>query len=472
LKSAFFRIAFSLAILLTVPTLIKDGMFMDAMLYTSVSHNLANGIGTFWFPQFSLHNLAGLSSFHEQPPLVFGIQSLFFKLFGDSMYVERFYVFLTMLLNALLIIYLWKMIFGEEKLRRISWLPVLLWILIPVCFWSFSNNMHENTMSIFILCAVIFIVKETRLEHRQISYSIAAGIFIFLATLSKGIPGLFPVGVPLFYWIVFERKNFKRYFIQSVIIAFTVLCLYAILLMFTDARESLYIYLTKRALNRINEVPTVASRFYILGRIVSELLPHLILLIIYFLVNGYKRTVIELSREKKMAAFFMMIGLAGSAPLMLTMVQKGFYFVPSLPYFAIGFAMLFKEPVLKFSDFIFASASRQRTFSIISYLFVIAAIVISLSQIGKYSREKELLNDISKLTTVVPDHSTLSTTPALWNQWNLQCYLMRYHFISLEDRRHEQFYLAERSDNATIPSGYIPVALELSNFKLYRRGEK
>ena len=159
-QTPFWLLTFTLLIGLTLPTLIKDGMFMDAVLYTSVSHNLSMGIGSFWFPQFSLHNIAGLSSFHEQPPLVFGIQAIFFKLFGDSLYVERFYTFLTMCITALLINMLWKEIYRKnEAMRKFGWLPIILWITIPICFWSYSNNMHENTMGIFTLCAVLLIFK-------------------------------------------------------------------------------------------------------------------------------------------------------------------------------------------------------------------------------------------------------------------------------------------------------------------------
>lgn len=133
---------------------------MDAMLYTSVSHNLSMGLGTFWFPWFSKHNVAGLSTFHEHPPLVFGIQSMFFKVLGDSMYVERFYVFCTIILTIYLINILWKEIFTEnDELRLMGWLPVLLWILNPTCFFSYRNVMQENTMGIFTMIAVLFIIK-------------------------------------------------------------------------------------------------------------------------------------------------------------------------------------------------------------------------------------------------------------------------------------------------------------------------
>src|SRR5580698_1195935 len=140
-------------------------MFMDGMLYISVAHNLSEGIGTFWFPQFSYFNMAGLNSFHEQPPLCFGIESLFFKLFGNSIYVERLYTFTTLCITVALIYFFWKEIFKNNYfIRKLSWIPVLLWITIPVCYWSYCNNMCENTMGIFTLLAVFLLYKNVQKE--------------------------------------------------------------------------------------------------------------------------------------------------------------------------------------------------------------------------------------------------------------------------------------------------------------------
>lgn len=195
----FWLITFSVLIGLTVPTLIKDGMFMDALLYAGVSHNLSMGIGSFWFPEFSpSYRCAGLSTFQEHPPLVFGIQSVFFKIFGDSMYVERFYTFLIMCISAFLINLLWKEIFKNEgKLKNTGWLPLILWITIPVCFWSYSNNMQENTMGVFTLCAVLFIYKVIQSPQNKTGTSLLAGFFVFLAIMSKGVPGFFPINLRL-----------------------------------------------------------------------------------------------------------------------------------------------------------------------------------------------------------------------------------------------------------------------------------
>jgi len=36
-----------------LPSLVQDGMFIDGIQYAVVSKNLANGLGTFWFPRIS-----------------------------------------------------------------------------------------------------------------------------------------------------------------------------------------------------------------------------------------------------------------------------------------------------------------------------------------------------------------------------------------------------------------------------------
>src|SRR5688572_2071285 len=85
-------------LVLVLPVLLQDGMFMDGVQYACVSRNLANGDGTFWFPW--LHDSwvkADSPYFMEHPPLVYGIQSIFFRVLGDTMYTERIYSLFTLL---------------------------------------------------------------------------------------------------------------------------------------------------------------------------------------------------------------------------------------------------------------------------------------------------------------------------------------------------------------------------------------
>ena len=70
-----------LAAFLLLPSMATIGMFMDGTIYAAISRNLAEGVGTMW----ALHFSAGLFPvFREHPPLVFWLQSFFFRLLGDG----------------------------------------------------------------------------------------------------------------------------------------------------------------------------------------------------------------------------------------------------------------------------------------------------------------------------------------------------------------------------------------------------
>jgi 4-amino-4-deoxy-L-arabinose transferase-like glycosyltransferase len=466
----FWLLAFSVLIGLTVPTLIRDGMFMDAMLYTSVSHNLSKGIGTFWFPQFSVHNIAGLPSFHEQPPLVFGIQSLFFKVLGDSMYVERFYTFLTMCLTAMLMVVLWKQIFQKHQAGYNSgWLPLIFWISVPVCYWSYSNNMHENTMGIFTLCAILLVYKSFSTEKPLLIYLLPAGFFIFLASLSKGLPGFFPLAAPFLYWLLTGRISFRKSLYQTLFISVVPIVIYVILFFIPESRESLSLYFFRRALHRIHEVPTVEHRWYILWRLFTELIPQLILMGIFLLVAKLKRIKLNLSGRWREIIFFMALGISASFPLLLTLVQKGFYFVPALPFFAIGLSMIIAPVISELTGRILIHSRLQKALLVSASMLLITAIALSVMQYGKVRRNRELLHDVYLIGTVVPGGSTLSIPAKMWNDWDLQCNLVRYFNISLETGCNNDYCIIDRKIKPDSIPGYQKVDIETLQYDLYLR---
>ena len=72
--SPFLIMVLSIFILLCAPALFTEGMFMDGLMYATVAKNLAHGEGSFWFLKFSD---TYLTSFHEHPPLIFGLQSFY-----------------------------------------------------------------------------------------------------------------------------------------------------------------------------------------------------------------------------------------------------------------------------------------------------------------------------------------------------------------------------------------------------------
>lgn len=464
----------SIVLAFTLPVLVQDAMFQDAMLYSSVSHNLAIGYGTFWFPQYSTLNIAGIPSFHEQPPLVFGIQSIFYKVLGDSIYVERFYTLLTLIAHILLINILWKLNFDKSQgQRRLGWIAVFFWILIPVCWWCFHNNLMENTMSLFDLAAVIIIVQN--LKKLQINYFawIFAGIMIFLASFSKGIPGLFPVIVPFLYWIVNRKTGFKRNLLLSILLFSVPVLIYTILFLIPVSRESLSIYVFDRLLVRVDSMPTSAYRLEIFWRLFTELIPVLLSLVIVFGVGYVKKAKLEIRENSKTAAFYFLIGLSGSTPLALTMVQKGWYLVPSFPYFAIAAAMLITPYISKSLSVNEISGRKYKIFFAAAIFLFLSVIVVSATQWGKISREKETLSDVYKIGKVVPRFSTLTVPENLYDEYNfvLQGFLVRYFNISIDPTKNYKYFLNEKGNITIIPSEYQKVDVPLEKYELYVKKE-
>lgn len=472
----FWWITMAFVIGLILPLLIQDGMFMDGMLYTSVGKNLGNGIGTFWFPKFSLYGIAGNTAFHEHPPLVFGIQAVFFFVFGNSMYVERFYSFFTALVTAYLIHELWQfLVRGESKLtyNKISWLPIFLWIIVPVTFWSFQNNMQENTMGIFTLLAVITALKGLYLGRNIILWLLASGGFIFLASLSKGVPGIFPMGVVGFYWLTTRRISFSKAAIYSLILVATPVLIYLVLLTFhQDAYDSLIIYAKKRLMGRVVHAHTVNNRFYIFQKLFMELLPALFVSLVIWLTSKFMQLKVEKAKDLQQKVFLLiLIGCSGSMPLVLTKVQKGFYFAHSIPFFALGLALWVAPVVVQWMKQITPYKTGFKIVHIISILFLVSSITYSFMQVGKTSREKNLLHDVHLLTNLLPTNTVINIPKTMWNDWSLQCYLIRYGNISVDPEvESRSYYLIEKklAQNRDWKS-FAKVDIPLKRYTLYQR---
>jgi hypothetical protein len=467
----FWLFTFSVMILLTVPKLIQDGMFLDGMLYTCVSHNLSNGIGTFWFPQFSPSYVnTGSPFFLEHPPLVFGIQSLFFRLLGDSMYVERFYTFLTMCVTAILIAVLWVTVFKkDESFKKISWLPILLWITIPSCSWTFSNNMMENTMGIFTLTAVIFIYKAVESNKYEFVNLLLSGIFVFLATMSKGVPGFFPIAIPFLYWIIFRKKSFLMVILQTLLIISVPAILYLILFHLPQSQESLSFYLTKRLMGRVNENHTVGNRFYILKRLFDELIPQIVLTLIVILVTKLKKNNIQLFSNLSISVFFFSIGLAATFPMILTLVQRGFYLTPSFPYFAMGFSILFAPYALNFRDAIIAKTREYEIFKILSIVLFFFAIGFSLMQKGKTVRDKDMLHDVHLIGNSIPDKSAITINQDLATEDVLGCYFIRYYNISLYNNVPKNYLMIRKTAGTPNPADFEKLNIQTKLYNVYKQ---
>jgi 4-amino-4-deoxy-L-arabinose transferase-like glycosyltransferase len=450
-----------------IPSLIQEGMFMDGLLYLGVSKNLAQDIGTFWEPIFSYTwENSGSTSFHEQPPLGFGIQAVFFKIFGFSIYVERFYAFIIAGITAILITKIWKVINGD-KLSNVNWLPLVLWITIPISFWSIHNNILENTLSLFTIASILTLTKAMIYSKRTFLNLVIGGVFIFLASFTKGVPGLFPLAVIAIYWVVYKKHSIGKAFIWTLVPLATLIFIYFIMLMISEgAYKSFEFYFNERLIGRIGNSHTVDSRFWVLGKLILEIMPLLALSLIVSLIIKINK--LDIIINYKNVLFFTLIGFSASLPLMLTMVQRSFYFTPALPFFGIAAAFVIGPFISSGITNISINTLKFKSIQVGSVTLLIASLTLSAISIGKTRRDEVIINDIKTLSTEIPYNATIKTTPKVKRQWSNQVYAMRYHNLHLDSKKGKAEYYLVYKETEVNKSYLELVPLDLKLFKLYK----
>ena len=454
---------------LILPSLLKDGMFMDGLFYSVLSRNLAEGRGTFWTPHLTetIYN-----TFHEHPPLVFGIQSLFFRVLGDHLLVERFYSFLTAIITGYFITLIWRQIFKRQtELGNLSWLPFLFWIIIPLTHWSYKNNMLENTMGVFTIAAVFVIIKGLGSNRKIFFYLTVSAVLILLGFLCKGFVALFPLALIALYWLFFKNTSFTKMTIYSLILSFVVLLLLSLILLDSEAHQSLLKYLDGQVMRSLKgERGLVGERYRIIQTLFMELLPVMVLTAILMIPAKLRRiSMNEIRSHKKWMLLLFGIGVSASFPIMVSARQLGFYAVPSFPYFAIGFAIIAAPGLNELVQRINPENKCFRICVLASSTLLIFVVAFSMLQIGKTGRDCDKLKDIYTIGRILPRDSIISIRPSMRGDWSLHGYFARYFNISLDHTEKEhKYYLTDKSCDSSLSERYGKIELSTNIYNLYR----
>jgi 4-amino-4-deoxy-L-arabinose transferase-like glycosyltransferase len=456
--------------LIIVPGLLMEGMFMDGQQYACVAKNYAKGKGTFWFPFLSgTWCMAPMHRFMEHPPLFYFLQSFAFRLFGDSMYAERIFSLLMVVLNGSLICAIWNLVTNKE-VAKFTWLPLFFFFGIPIVAWVFQNNMIEQTLSVFTLLSVYFVLLAFKRKERAWLFFICSGAFVFLATFIKGVPGLFPIVAPLIYYFVFKKPSLLKSALGSVIIAAVPAFVYLLIMKLSpEGNESLTYYVKERLLNRIQNSPSTDSRFFILGGLIQELIPLLLFSVFTWYIN--KKKIGEnlfKSGSAKWALFFVGIGLSGSLPLMLTLVQNKFYFFPALPFIAIGGSFFVLPVIKKIMEVFDYKPLFVKRLKIVSFLAAGISIILCVASIGDFKRDEKVIEDVRSIISVVGSDNVLKVERGVYDEWSFQFYLLRFGDIAIEatDRQHP-FYISFKNSKNPVPENYKRIGNELNGFILY-----
>lgn len=446
-----FTISFILITFL--PRSLDDTMFMDGLAYASIARNMAQGIGSFWQPFFAKSFWLPYDNgpfFFGHPPLQFGIQSLLFRIMGDSIAVENIYNLIVLVTSIFLIVKLWQKLFeGQAELVKYSWLPVMCWYAIVTVYYSIPNNFLDSTMAIFCLLScyfqLAFLKNKSVGKAKNYIFPVLAGICIVLACLTKGPVGLYPLAFTMVYVVVYDHSIFRAGVKITAIVSGTFAVVLGLILLYKPAFTFLTTYFQGQVVQALLQKREkagegLAGHFYLIKELLRNVYPHLAMLLGLYLISASYNIKIAVSKKTARICQLTLL-VAGSAilPMLLSIKQYPHYLLPSLPFVAIFFAALFVEKI---------HALTLLKTKIAVAGFAIATVCCWTFTIIKLTNieHNEMAANAKEIKHYVSRASTIGICQNLYHDADIHTYLQRYHALSLTTKTENAKYVFADAD--------------------------
>ena len=425
-NTPFWLLLIGIVLILMSNSLLTEGMFLDGVTYACISRNMTEGVGTFWNPHYT-QTIGPV--FHSHPPLAFGLEALAFKLLGDYWWVEKLYSLLSFLLTALLVALIWK---RTTNNIRWAWLPLLFWVAMPLVTWCAANNLLENTMTVFVLLSVYLLIISYQRGNKV--WLFVAGVALFAAFLSKGFTGLFPLVFPIIYCIFDDKHRWIQGPIDTLLLVVTLAVLSGLMfLVFPSSFAYLKDYIDLQVVGGGLHEVTVKTRFFIVFSLLLQLIAPLVIFAIILIMSKIfdkeNNKVFEFPPDRKWFFVYLVLGLTGVLPIMLSVKQRDFYMLAALPFFALALGHLSLSMV---NAILLRIRPKTRNWMCLGTSGVLLlGIVLNVCHIGKYGRDEALIEEV-KTRIAEADGKDIVEIPAEeYTQWAKHAYYMRYGKISL-----------------------------------------
>lgn len=427
-----------------VPRSLDHTLFVDGLAYASIARNMALDQGSFWEPYFaesfwlSFNQLCPF--FCEHPPLMLGLQSLLFRLFGDSMAVENVYNLIVLLASVFLIAAIWRQLFKNNlDLQKHSWLPVLMWYGLKVVWWSVPNNLLDTTMAVFCMAACLFQLKAFSSSNRY-GYWILAGFMVFLACMTKGPVGLFPLGLPILYAIAMDQKVVKKAIVGLYVTVGSFAVLLIFLMMYAPANFFLTNYFQGQVMlalmkKREKVGSGLGSHLYLLKLLFKNVIPHIVFLTGLIITSMMVKSEIRLqTHTKKVIGLTLLITISVIMPMSISVKQGDYYLMPALPFVGLFFGACSVELLQRLS-FRYTTVKRL-IFPALSMVFV-ALMVYQL-----FHQQEDRMYEVSrKISEHVPPNSKIFLSPEISAYSEIHTPFQRYARLSIAYNPMETDYL-------------------------------
>ena len=329
--------------------------------------------------------------------------------------------------------------------------------------------MLENTLSIFMMISVYYSLKSVITNKWY--FSVLAGFFIAMGFFTKGFVAFYPLSFFVIYFLVFKTYTFKRMLMHSFLLCVGVVV--PLLLLFV-LNESAYLsikaYVNIQVVNSLKNIVTVDSRLFIVKRLFSELLVSFSLLLLLFFSTLKEKFQISKNRiEFKWFLFFILFGLTGVLPIIVSLKQSGFYILTVYPLFSIGLVSLFKDRWTYFHEKIVGS----RITKYVSTTIFLLGLIMVFSSISSYGKDEKVVKDIEVICRYLKKGDVIDSPISMSDDFSIHAYFYRINFISIRSTTDIQnmFYVVNLDENTMneIPKSYRRVHLNTRKLKLYKK---
>ena len=431
-RSILLLLAVSVYCLLVLPRMLTSGMFVDGVTYASIARNMAENDGSFWRPYYTA---TVYPTFYEHPPLGFWLQSWAYRLCGDSVYVEAWWGCLAGVLILVGLGSVWRYTSPQGYPLAGTWFPILLFVMIPMTSWILSNNMLENTMTVFIMasvCASLLSLKSSK-KSLSIFYGLLSGFNTFLAFLVKGPVSLFTIIIPLVA-IIKKEEILKKICLTNICILFAFLLSIAIVLVNNDdALYALRQYVNEQIIASIHGTRDVSrSPFNVLYAIFREMLVPVIAAGLLTGVMARRKQIAMCSIHYRLLFYYLCIALIGSLPLLISSKQMRWYVFPSLPFYTLAIAVAFNDIGLSLEKLLNQHKNICKNIRNFSLCLLIVALIFMFLGKNYPGRDKDFHHDFSMQPLHIEEREMISVSPEdLARRWSLVANMQRKFKASL-----------------------------------------
>jgi hypothetical protein len=437
--------------------MLTSGMFVDGVTYASIARNMAENYGSFWRPYYTA---TVYSTFYEHPPLGFWLQSWVYRLCGDAVYLEAFWGFGA---GALILVGLgkvWRNNIPQNAIVAGPWFPILLFVIIPMTSWILSNNMLENSMTVFSMASVCLSLLSLKSSRKSLAllYGLLSGLHAFLAFLVKGPVSLFTLIVP-FISVIKREESFVKILLINFCVIFAFASSLAILLVKNDDAQYFMVqYLKRQIIESISGSRELSGSrltiFFVMCR--EMLVPLVCVVLLAGIMRKIKKTMVCFINYR-LLLYYACLSIISSMPIIVSQKQMRWYVFPSFPFYILAISVVFNDVAIALERFILENkhiCDYIKRFSVMIFLLALLMMFLGKNYIGRY---KEFYHDFSMQVLHIEPREIIAVYPEnLFNHWSLVANMQRHFKASLAKDFGHNYLLSttEYKMSNDIPSAY------------------